>query len=474
MVILSFLFFLAIIIAIGIASSIFRKKTNADYLLADHNIPAWLVGLSAVATNNSGYMFIGMIGFSYSVGISSVWLMIGWVFGDFLVSFLVHKRLSEATQQRHVISFGGLLSKWQGSEYKKLRVLTGLVTLIFLGVYAAAQFKAGSKALHVLFGWNYHVGAIIGGAIVFVYCLSGGIRATIWTDAAQSFVMFISMLVLFVTAILTLGGVASTWLKLSQVSNSFTQLTPTDLLVNNIFGFGLFILGWVLAGVGVIGQPHIMSRFMAIKSPALVNKARAYYYCWYITFFSLTIGVGLMARLLIPEVSAFDPELALPTVSLQLLPSVMVGFVLAGIFSATMSTADSQILSCTAAVVRDILPLKNCTLLTTKITTGFITIAAILIALYGNKNVFQLVLISWSVLAAAFSPLLIIYALKKPVSENLAMAMVVFSIIGTLGWRYLGLSDAFYEVGPGIILGLIIYAVLNKTSLNRANNANAS
>lgn len=467
MTVLSFLFFLGLIICVGIASSLLKQKTNADYLIASYSVPAWLVGLSAVATNNSGYMFIGMIGFSYTVGLSSIWLMIGWVFGDFLVSFLIHKPLREMTQKREVISFGGLIARWQGGEYKKLRIIAGLITLIFLGVYAAAQFNAGSKALHVLFGWNYNVGAIIGSVIVIIYCMSGGIRATIWTDAAQSFVMLLSMLTIFVLAVMHFGSFSTVWQELTAVSPTFMQAKPTDLIMDNAFGLSLFIVGWIMAGVGVIGQPHIMSRFMAIKESSHINKARVYYYLWYLTFFTLTIAVGLLSRLLIPSVEAFDAELALPKISQQLLPSVMVGFVLAGIFSATMSTADSQILSCTSAVVKDILPKKVNSLILTKIITLSIAAVALLIALYGSKNVFKLVLISWSVLSAAFAPLLILYACKQTISEKLAICVVLFGVSGTLLWRYTGLSSALYEVGPGIIAGLLTYFLLKGTPLNK-------
>jgi len=468
MIIASFLFFLSAIVCIGIASSLVKKKTNADYLLANHDIPAWLVGLSAVATNNSGYMFIGMVGFSYLVGLSSAWLMIGWILGDFLISFLVHKRLREATEKRNVISFGGVLSKWQGNEYRVLRSIVGIITLIFLGVYAAAQFNAGSKALHILFGWNYNVGAMIGCFIVLVYCLSGGIRATIWTDAAQSFVMILSMLSLFVVAILHYGGIQQVWSQLHQISPSYMHLKPNNLLSNNWFGYGLYVLGWVFAGVGVVGQPHIMSRFMAIKNTKDVSKARAYYYIWYIVFFSLTIGVGLLARLFLPEVDSFDQELALPRLGQQLLPEIMLGFALAGIFSATMSTADSQILSCTAAVTRDIFSLKQAPLLVTKLTTLIICILALMIALFGSKSVFMLVLISWSVLASAFTPLLIIYSFNLFISEKLAILVVLIGVSSALLWRFAGFSDVLYEVGPGLILGLATYFTLSKTAINKS------
>ncbi len=166
-VVYSFLFFLLIFVIIGVSSTLKSKKSNSDYLLAGHDIPPWLAALSAVATNNSGYMFIGLIGFTYTTGLQSIWIMFGWIFGDLIMARFVHRKLRETTESRKLLSFGGVLSRWHGTDFRKLRLLVGLITVTFLGIYAAAQFKAGSKALHVLFGWDYSSGAIIGAVIVF-------------------------------------------------------------------------------------------------------------------------------------------------------------------------------------------------------------------------------------------------------------------------------------------------------------------
>ncbi|MFC1684992.1 sodium/proline symporter, partial [Pseudomonadota bacterium] len=89
----SFLFSLLAFLAIGVASLFKSGKTAEDYLVAGKSVPAWLAGLSAVATNNSGFMFIGMIGLTYATGLSSIWLMIGWILGDLMVSLLTLNKL---------------------------------------------------------------------------------------------------------------------------------------------------------------------------------------------------------------------------------------------------------------------------------------------------------------------------------------------------------------------------------------------
>lgn len=473
-VVISFLCFLGVFVLIGVSSSLVSKGSNSDYLLAGHDIAPWLAALSAVATNNSGYMFIGLIGFTYTSGMQSIWLMVGWILGDLVMAKYVHQKLRANTEKQKLLSFGGVLSRWHGTDYRKLRLLVGIITVTFLGIYAAAQFKAGSKALHVLFDWNYNTGAIIGAIIVFAYCLSGGIRASIWTDAAQSFVMVLAMGLLFFMGVKEVGGLGALYTQLDSVNSTFMSVRPTGLPWDNWIGVFFFILGWVFAGFGVIGQPHIMIRFMTIDQTKNMRKTQAYYYSFYIIFTILTYGVGLVSRVILPEASNFDAELALPTMSQQLLPEVLIGVVLAGLFSATMSTADSQILSCSAAFTRDIIPKEKDTLIITKLTTAFVTIVALLVALYGGSNVFDLVVLSWSCLAAAFGPLLFIYSLGKKVSELIGILMIVNGIGATILWRVIGFSDAFYEVGPGIVAGLLTYYIGSKTSWNSMEDNNAA
>jgi SSS family transporter len=464
MVAYSFLGFLVVFILIGVSSVLKSKKNTSDYLLAGQGVAPWLAALSAVATNNSGYMFVGLIGFTYTSGLQSVWIMVGWIMGDYIISKFVHRKLRETTEKQNLLSFGGVLGRWYGGNYKKLRIIVGIVSFIFLGIYAAAQFKAGSKALHVLFGWDYSTGAVIGAVIVFIYCLSGGIRASIWTDAAQSFVMITSIGLLYYYGIQEVGGISNLIDKLDAVSPGYLSLMPTGLEVNNWLGVFFFILGWFFAGFGVIGQPHIMIRFMALDDAKNMNKTRRYYYLFYLIFTLLIYGVGLISRVILPASKNFDAELALPLMSQQLLPEFLIGMVLAGLFSATMSTADSQVLSCSAAFTRDIFPGKKDNLMYTKLATGMVTVLALIVALYGGSNVFELVVFSWSVLAAAFAPLLLLYAIGNRVTEKVAIIVVSTGLVVAVLWNLLGLSGIIYEVAPGMISGFIIYYLVRKKS----------
>ena len=459
MIFFSFCLFLLLFTLVGSLSVLKKKNTSIDYLLANQEIKPWLAAISAIATSNSGYMFIGQIGFTYVYGLQSVWLMFGLIFGDFISSLFVHKNLRKKSQELKVVSYANLVSKWHGKNYKYVQLFGGFIILIFLSTYAAAQLNAGSKSMHILFGLDYRLGAIIGGVIVLLYCFSGGIRASIWTDAVQSLVMIIAMFLMVFFGIEKLGGFSSFINQLHEVSPDYMKWFPSTNFSEFYIAPYMFIIGWFFSGLGVIGQPHVMVRFMAIDNTKNIPKTRIYYYTWYTLFYSLTILAAFVARLLIPETNNLDPELALPTLALNLLPEFFVGLVLAGIFAATMSTADSQILACTASITNDLLLNKKNNYFINKLVTLIVTVFVVTIAINDNKNVFNLVLMSWSTLACCFSPLLIVNSLQQKVSEFLSLMMMIIPLITLLLWRYFGLSEFIYEVAPGIVSGILTFFV---------------
>lgn len=440
---------------IGALSVLRSRKTPEDYFLAGKSVAPWLAGLSAVATNNSGYMFIGMIGLTYTTGLSSIWLMVGWLVGDFVANLLVMKQVRLAAENRDIYTFGALLARWQHTDFKRLRALVGLLMVVFLGAYAAAQLKAGSKALHVILGWEPATGAIIAAVVLLIYSWAGGIRASIWTDAAQSFVMLGGMFLLAFTGVSAAGGWAPTWQKLAAVSPVYMNWLPDKTALEST----LFILGWLFGGFAVAGQPHILVRYMAFDKPEHLNRVRAYYYAWFFFFYGATIWVGLLTRILLPVTAGFDAELALPTVAQQLLPPPLVGLVLAALFAATLSTADSLVISCSSAITQDMLPNRQLGMLATKIGTALVVLGALALALSDNQRVFDLVLIAWGLLAAAFCPLILLYSFGAKPGEGLAIFIMGVGIGVFMAWRWAGLSDLVYEVAPAILAGLLAYAL---------------
>ena len=464
-VIISFVFFLAVFVVIGVSSIRARKGTADDYLLADRSVPPWLAALSAVATNNSGFMFIGQIAYTYRVGIESVWMMIGWVVGDLIAWQVVHPRVRRESEKIEVATVPALLGTTRDGEKRIIIVLAGLMTFVLLGVYAAAQLKAGSTALQTLFGWEPQVGAVIGAVIVVLYCFSGGIRASIWTDAAQSIVMILAMAILLIAASFEIGSPADLWSNLNEQDPELVTWFPTDLK----FGFALYLLGMAFGGFGAIGQPHILARFMAIRSVEGVQRAKWIYFLWFIPFFVASIAVGLYARAYMPDLTSIPltegltefqaTELAMPEMARRLLPDVLIGLTLAGLFSATMSTADSQILVCSGAITQDINPAWKNSYFASKLATLAVTGIALSIALFAGQGVFSLVLIAWSALGAGLGPALMLRLLGIQLSSLVITLMMTAGVGAVIAWNVIGLDGDVFKLLPGMVASFLMWPI---------------
>ena len=495
--------------AVGGLAARAKQDNTEDYLLAGRSVSPWLTALSAVATNNSGYMFIGLIGYAYTSGFQAVWLQIAWVLGDYAAWRWVQKGVRRTSGAVGALSVSDWLGKGEAPVRAGLshgadrsngsgsatapapdvgdsasgrsavvdpsaaddRKLVGahvshspwtvrasaFLTFLFLGGYAAAQLKAGSVSMEVLFGWPAHVGAIIGSVIIVVYCFSGGMRASIWTDAAQSLVMIVSMTLLAGMGFVKIGGFSGMMSALEQQSPELIALAPATTLGGSL----LFFCGFLFGGLGGLGQPHILSRVMALRSPDDIDRTRAYYFGWFVPFSLLALLVGLEARVLLSSLleasSKMGPEHALPLLSVELLPAGLVGLMLAGIFSATMSTADSQVLSCTAAITQDLFPRLRGNYRMAKYATLSTAVLALLIALYATQGVFELVLMAWSVLGATLAPLVILRSFNRRLSERLSLTMMGSGLLTVVLWRHLGLGSVVYEILPGIVVPFLIY-----------------
>jgi sodium/proline symporter len=266
-----------------------------------------------------------------------------------------------------------------------------------------------------------------------------------------------SLLLLLIVAVVNSGGLGGVWTKLAAIDAQLVSLSPTNLPL----GFLPFLFGWIVAGFGVVGQPHILTRAMAIDSAENVNHAlNIKTICGLINSFS-AIGIGLTARVLLPELmNGGDPELALPYLAQELLPAVFVGLMLAGVFAATMSTADSQILCCSAAITQDIFPQFANSYKLAKLGTLTVAMIVLSIALVGDSNVFLLVTFSWSALASGLGPLLIIRVWQLPVSTPVALLMMSVGIAIAVSWSLVfKLSNIVYEVLPGMAAGILVYLI---------------
>lgn len=461
-------FFLSLLAftGVGILSSRKKQSTTRDYLLASRSVSPWLMALSTVATINSGFMFVGMIGFTYRDGLHSLWMLVGWTMGDYLAWRLVYGRLRALSQERDEISVLALLEP--RGRRGILVLLAGCLTIFYLAMYAAAQLKAGSVALTSIFDMHPGTGAIIGAGIVVIYCFSGGIRASIWTDAAQSIVMMSSMLILVGVASWKVGGPSALMSGLESIEPGLVELFPEPL----DRGFIPYLLGMTLGGFGVIGQPHILVRSLCIDDVSSITRARRYYFLWLIPFYALAVIAGLHARVILPDLGqagGLASEQALAALSLELLPPVLIGVILAGLFSATMSTADSLVIACSSAVTQDLRPAWKDSYRASKISTLTVTLLALGIALFSADGVFDLVLDAWAVMSCSLGPLILIaifgWPPERPGSAILLITGATFTNLWLLA-RSLewidpdSLLGSIYVNLPGMIAVFLVYALI--------------
>ena len=459
-VILSFIFFMTIFAGVGLASMRVKKDTTDDYLVAGRGMSPSLAALSAVSTWNSGYMFIGFIGFTYTLGYPVAFLAFMSTIGQFVAWMWLYKFIQKEGKERGVRSLSSLVAEKAGAPEAKL---AAVLSVLFLSIYAAAQLTSGGKALFVMMGWPEIVGILIGFVLVVAYCYAGGIRASIWTDAAQSCVMLVGSTILCWISIQEVGGLSGLKSGLNAQDPALTNLLPPNLM----FGLTLWIAAFFLGGLSVAGQPQVVSRVMTLGNDKDRKEAMIWFFVWQTPFIVLMLIIGLASRVLFTE-SDFDAELGLPMMAMETMPAIGVGMILASIFAATMSTADSQVLACTAAITDDIKPEWNQDHATTKKVTIAVAAFATLISiggLYvpGGDSVFQLVVFAVYGLGGVFVPLLIIrWAGYKPDTTH-SISMMVAAFSGVFIWTVLGFdgADGIFPSVPGMGAAFVTHFTLN-------------
>lgn len=454
---------------VGIFASMKAKKSSEDYLLAGRSVSPFATALSAVSSCHSGFMFIGYIGFTYWYGISSLWFALTWVLGDLIIWLKIYKPLREKTEELKVNTISSFIGSQSKNFSKKpeqekqanlVTKVSALISFIFLGTYAAAQLKAGGKALGAILDWDYSWGIIIGAIIVFIYCLSGGIRASIWTDVVQSIIMMISMLLLMGIAVHKCGGFTELFSTIESIDPSLLDIKPRFLELPMV----LFLIGLMANGLAVVGQPHVVVRAMAINSKENLGLARNIYISWYSIFSLAAVGVGLSSRVLLPDLGSTDSELTLPMLSMDLLPQVLSGLVLAGIFSAAISTADSQVISCSANLSQDLFSKQKDNYLFSKISTLITTALVLTIALFFHESVFNLTVFAWSALGTSLGSLVILKCLDRSPDEKTSILMLISSVIGVILWKYFfPYSQSLHEALIGFLIAFGIYFSTSST-----------
>ena len=448
LILFSFLLFMGIFAGVGIASMWVKQDTTDDYLVAGRGMHPALAALSAVSTWNSGYMFIGFIGFIFLQGYSAIWIAVVSTIGQLVAWIWLYKYIQKEGSERNLRSLSSLVSSNSGAPEAKI---AAVLSVFFLAIYAAAQLTAGGVALKSMLGWSEVTGILIGFVLVVAYCYAGGIRASIWTDAAQSGVMIIGSTILCLVALGKVGGLSGLHDSLSTIDSNMVNIYPSGLK----FGATLWIAAFFLGGLGVAGQPQVVSRVMTLKDDSDRKQAMVWFFVWQTPFIALMFLIGLATRAIFPEMLAEDAETGLPRLAQSLNP-ILGGVILASIFAATMSTADSQVLACTAAITDDIKPEWNQDHGKTKKVTLVIAAFATSISLVGQQfpgfgdSVFALVVFAVYGLGGIFVPLILIRMAGYEPDSRHTISMMIAALMGVLVWTVLGFGEYVFPSVPGM------------------------
>ncbi len=458
----SFFIFFGLFTLLGVAAGFWSKKNVTDYLLASRDIPAWMVGLSFGATISSGATFIGFAGLAYHSGITAIYTVAGLMIGDYIGWRIAGNKIRQVSCEKKLHTYSSLIGKLGDREMPKITFISSILTVIFMGTYCAAQLVAGAKVGAALFDWNFTAFVLIGAGVLLAYCWAGGIRASIWTDAAQALIILFSLLVLIVAGLAKIGGFEEMWAQLTAIDPSLTNPFQVTLLSA--------AAGWFFFGIGILGQPQLMVRHMVARCDADITAARRIYMGWRIAVLALAVLSGLIGRILIPTTEVFDPELSIPLLWQDLLPPVLVGLLIAGLFSATMSTADSLLLSASSAMTQHIIPQfapqwRN-SYFFARLGTVVIIALIVVIAMMATKGVLSLVIIAWAGMSSAIVPFVILQLLGFRVTQKQALIMMVSGFGVMALWRYgLGWHTVLLDLVPGMMTGFAVYGLLKAFEL---------
>ncbi|MDY6786077.1 MAG: sodium/proline symporter [Cyanobacteriota bacterium] len=465
---ITFAVFVVIFLGIGTLATKAAQNTETDYLLGNRSFGKVFIGLSAGATGNSGWIMIGAVGLAYTTGISSLLMVLFSFFGELVFwTFFPDKvnQLSVEQDSQTIPEFlGATVKKPQGKRL--ITSLVALIIIIFIGAYTSAQFDAAAKTLNVFFGVDPTIGALIAAASILIYCVTGGLRASIWTDVVQSFVvMFVSFGMLAV-AVIAGGGASEILTDLHNIDPNLTNFTAGF----NNWTLLAYMVGFFFLGFGFdISQPQVLVRLLAGRSPEEAKQAKWTYLTYVYSTWTAMVLFGIICRVLIADLD--DPEQALPFYAMQNFSPVLVGVVFAGVFSVIASTADSQLLVCSSALARDLSPAfhrkmsRRYGVKYEQAATLLVGILAAIATIFISSTVYSLILFAQGAVAGSIGPAMLIVLLKRPTNYLALGTTMLAGLTTTIIWRILEYSSILYEIFPAFVVGLFVHEVLMRSVL---------
>ena len=437
-----FVLYLVFLIGVGYKTMAFNKSQE-DYLLAGRKLGPWVTAFSERASGESAWLLLALPGAAISVGLGEAWTVIGITLGIIASWYLIAERLRKETEKYDALTIPEYLHRKYQDNSNVIRLFSAVIIAFFFTFYVSAQFHASGKVINSLFGLSPVNGITIGAAVIISYTLMGGLFAVAWTDLLQGILMIGTLVILPLAGFLELQGNAYTLsddlLQIGESNASFTMGRGGLAAVSVILGG----LSW---GLGYLGQPHLVIRYMAIRNPLDVKKARTIAILWALPGITGAFLIGLVAlNYYGPEYfNYFDVEQAMPLLALELLPPVFAGLLISGAVAAMMSTADSQLLVSTSAITEDFIHqylgknISNKALVRlsrfTIVILGLFAFGIAYLSELQERNIFGVVSYAWSGLGSAFGPALLLSLWWSDTTRKGIIAGLLTGFLTTIIW----------------------------------------
>jgi sodium/proline symporter len=461
--------YMAVMLYIGWYS--YRKTSNlTDYMLGGRSLGPAVTALSAGASDMSGWLLMGLPGGIYVSGLADAWIAIGLTIGAYLNWLFVAPRLRSYTQVANdSITIPGYLENRFKDSTKLLRVVSGIVILVFFTFYVSSGMVSGAVFFENSFDVDYRTGLLVVSAVVVAYTLFGGFLAVSYTDFIQGLMMFIALLMVPAIAIFKTGGPAETFETIRMVDPNLLDFFKGTTFIGIVSA-----MAW---GLGYFGQPHIVVRFMAITTIKEMKIARRIGMSWMIftligTIFTALIGIAFFHKN--TGYTLENPEAIFIELGQILFHPMIAGFLLAAVLAAIMSTISSQLIVTSSALIEDLYKVlfrKDATdkeyVLLGRLAVLAVAVIAAMLAFDQNNTILSLVAYAWAGFGASFGPVIILSLFWRKMTNWGALAGMIAGALTVIIWKNIGLGATLYEIVPGFVINFCISVVVSSLTYKR-------
>jgi len=467
---IGFLLYLLIILIVGFVMYN-RNKSHQDFIIGDRKMNPWVVAFSERASGESAWLLLGLPGLGYAAGYIGMWDAIGCVSGIILYWLVIAEKLRIQSEETHSITIPDFFASRFSELAKPIRLTATLIIIFFFTFYLAAQFNGAGKVLNVTFGIPNIYGILIGTVVIVFYTMMGGFLAVAWTDLLQGIIMIGALVILPLVGFIEImeehksldAALASTGADFADVTGGATGWAAFAVIISG--------LSW---GLGYMGQPHLLTRFMSINHASNIKVSRRIAYVWAIPGFTGALLIGLIGLVYYGQGAFDDVENIMPQLANDLLPSWLAGIFISGAIAAMMSTADSQLLVITSSVIEDIyhktLGNEEVTekklLYLSRIITIIVGAIGFVISITSKELVFALVSYAWAGLGSSFGPTLLMTLWWKKTTGKGVLAGMIAGTLVTIIWSSFPDVDAFLSsrliAWVAAFLAVVLVSLSNK------------